>query len=347
MSSSIGTDADLRLPATGGRDNVASQLSQHATVVALFLAWLFLTLAAAFRWFGENRDYGEYLAYYNQIAPYLGFSYTRFEPGFHVAAWFTRTYVNLDYDYFVLIIDGLSLGIKFYLFKKYLRHPLLAVVTYVAIFYPVQEYTQIRVGIALAMGYLSVHLLYEKRYLWAAIWFVLAYLFHTSVIVLPFAFLAARYLRGNTAVILIGAGAAILFLVSEQLRELIVSLFSGINPLIRAYVDNRTFESVSMLSITNLLLIATLASAVATGWFKFSRYHAVFLTLSISAVVAIAVLASAPIIATRTRDVLLVAVIFMIYRSQITLRTLPTVLLVWANAGLLFYLAFREGLIAL
>lgn len=324
---------------------VAFEAGRHAQTAALVVAWLLLTCAAGFRWLGDSRDYYQYLAYYQQIPPYLSFEYTRFEPGFHVCAWFARTYLNIDYDYFVLIVAGVSLGIKFHLFRKYLRYPLLAVVTYAAIFYAVHEYTQIRIGISLAFGYLAIHYLYDKRYLRAAIWFVPAYLFHTSVIVLPVAFLASRYVRGNISVILIGVGAAVLFALSEQLRELIVSMFSTINPLLRGYVDNRTFESVSLLSINNLLLIAALAAAVATGWFKFSRYHATFLTLSIAAVVAVAVLASSPIIATRTKDVLFVAIIFLIYRSPISLRTLPTILLMWANASLLFFLALREGLI--
>jgi hypothetical protein len=326
---------------------VAFDAGRHAQTAALVVLWLLLTCAAGFRWLGDSKDYLQYLGYYDQIPPYLAFNNSRFEPGFHFCAWFARTYLNMEYDYFVLIVAGLALAIKFHLFKKYLRYPLLAAATYVAIFYSNHEYTQIRVGIALAFGYLAIHCLYDKRYLFAALWFVLAYLFHTSVIVLPLGFLASRYVRGNMAVILIGVGAAILFYMSEQLRELLVSLFSTINPLIRSYVDNRTFESVSLLAINNLLLIAALGAAVATGWFKFSRYHALFLTLSIAAIVAIAVLASSPIIANRTKEVLFVSVIFLIYRSKITLRTLPTILFVWANAALLFYLAFREGLISL
>jgi hypothetical protein len=326
---------------------VAFEAGRHAQAVALVVIWLLLTCAAAFRWFGDSRDYLEYLSYYNRIPPYLSFDYTRFEPGFHFSAWVARTYLNLDYDYFVLIVAGVALAIKFYLFRKYLRYPLLAVATYFAIFYGTHEYTQIRVGIALAFGYLSIHLLLEKRYLLAAIWFVLAYLLHTSLVVLPFAYLASRYVRGNLAVILIGVGAAILFFLSEQLRELIVSLFSGINPLVRSYIDNRAFESVSPLSVNNLLLFAALAAAVLGGWFKFSRYHATFLTLSIAAVVAVVVLQTAPIVAGRTKDVLFVAVIFLIYRSKITLRTFPVIFLIWADAALLLYLAFREGLISL
>ena len=190
---------------------VAFEAGRQAQTAALIVAWLLLTCAAGFRWLGDSRDYLQYLAYYDQIPPYLSFNYTRFEPGFHVCAWFARTYLNLEYDYFVLIVAGVSLAIKFHLFRKYLRYPLLAVITYAAIFYPVHEYTQIRIGIALAFGYLTIHNLYEKRYLWGAIWFVPAYLFHTSAIVLPLAFLASRYVRGNMSVILIGVGAAVLF----------------------------------------------------------------------------------------------------------------------------------------
>lgn len=325
----------------------AFQISGHAQIAALVIAWFILSFGAAFRWFGLGRDYLEYLHYYETIPPYLFTSGTRFEPGFHFVAWFFRTYLNLDYGYLVLFISGTALAIKFYLFRKYLKYPLLAAATYVAVFYPIHEYTQVRAGIALALAYLAIHLLLEKRYIFGALGFVLAYTFHTSVVVLPFAFLVSRYVRGNLAVFVIAAGTALLFYVSDQVRVLIVSLFSGSNPLLQAYVDNRTFESVSLFSVNNLLLMAALAAAVAGGWFRFSRYHATFLTLALGAIVAIAVFASAPMIATRIKEVLFVSVIFLMYRSPITLRTLPPVALLWANALLLAYLAFREGLIIL
>ena len=336
----------LRDPEPAYEPRTAVQMSgAHAQTVALVILWLVLTLATGFRWLGESRDYLEYLAYYETIPPYLFTNVSRFEPGFQLLAWLFRNPLDLDYDYLVLVVSGVALGIKFWLFRKYLKYPLLAAATYVAIFFPVHEYTQIRVALALSLAYLSIHQMMERRYVWAGVWFAVSFVFHTSTIVLPLGYFATRLIKGPLALVLLALGGAVLFYFADPLRDLIVQLFSAMNPLLRSYADNLLMETVSLTSINTLLMVAIAASAVVTGWFTLSRYHATFLLLFIGAIVAIAVLAPSPIFATRIRDVLLVSVIFMTYRSRITLKMLPTVGFVWALSGLLFYLAFREGLV--
>ena len=112
-------------------------------------------------------------------------------------------------------------------------------------------------------------------------------------------------------------------------------------------MDNRTFESVSLLSINNLLLIAALAAAVLGGWFKLSAITALFPDAVDLAVVAVAVLSSSPIIATRHQGLAFRRGHLHDLPVADHAADEPTILLIWANAGLLFYLAFREGLIAL
>lgn len=321
------------------------RLGDHTQTTILVAVWAILTLVAAFRWLGIGRDYLEYLAYYETIPAYLFTSTSRFEPGFQLLSWLFRNQLDLDYGYLVLLVSGASLGIKFYLFRKYLRYPLLAAATYVAIFYPIHEYTQIRTGLALALAYLAVHKLLEGRWLAGAAFLVAGYLFHTSVIVVPVAFLAARFIRGNVIVFALGIVAAALFLISDQLRAFIVTIFSSANPLLQAYVENRTLDVVSIFSVTNLLLLAAVVAGIAANWFNAGRYHATFLTMAIGAVLAVLVLSSAPMIAVRTKEVLFVSVVFLAYRSRITLRNFAAMGFLWILAIVTAYLAFREGLI--
>ena len=108
------------------------QVRGGMTTPAMVMAWLVLTLAAGFRLLGEGFDYVTYATYYLYIPELLSFEDTRFEPGFHLVAWFFRHKIGLSFDQFSMLIVAISLGIKFYLFRKYLAHPMLAVLAYAA-----------------------------------------------------------------------------------------------------------------------------------------------------------------------------------------------------------------------
>ena len=313
----------------------------------MVLAWLVLTLAAGFRVLGAGYDYLTYVTYYLYIPELLSFEDTRFEPGFHLAAWFFRHKVGLSFDQFSMLIVGISLGIKFYLFRKYLAHPLLAVVAYVLIFYGIHEYTQIRAALALALGYWAIHLVMERRWLWAALLFGLSLTFHTSAVLLLPAYIASQFIRGTLAAVLIGVGAAVLFALSEYLYNFAMVYFTTINPLLGSYLDNATTDinSLSLTSINNLIFMASLAAAVVFRWFDLGRYHSTFLTISILSLVLLALFATSPIVGQRAKEVLFVASIFVMFRAPLSTRTIVPVALYFATGALLFYLQLRAGLL--
>lgn len=318
-----------------------------AVTTVMVLTWALLSFAAAFRWLGPGRDYFEYLHYYNTIPYQFAFSDTRFEPGFHAAAWVFRNVLNVEYNIFALVIVSASLGIKLYLIRRYLSHPLLAMFTYIALFYPIHEYTQIRTAFALALGYGAVHLLFEKKYLIGAIGIILGVTFHYSVVMLAVVYLGAQYVRGRAAVFALVAGAAITGVFSAQLVGVATDLFSSYNPLLDSYVygsyDN---DQVRVTSANNLLAGAALVLAVLLGWFGYGRYHTTFLTMSIASLIAIGLLSGSPVVAQRLKDLLFVSVIFLMYRCPIQVRNLPPIVLIWLNGALLLYLSFREGLMS-
>lgn len=319
-----------------------------AVTAVMVVSWALLSLAAALRWLGPGRDYFEYLYYYNTIPYQFALSDTRFEPGFHVVAWFFRNVLNVEYSILAFALVAVSLGIKFYLIKRYLNHPILAMVTYVALFYPTHEYAQIRTALALALGYGAVHLLFERKYLAGLAGFVIGVTFHYSVIMLALVYFGAQYVRGRAAVILLVAGLVIVTVFSEQIVGTVTNIFSAYNPLLKYYVSNSYFnDEVRITSLNNLLPAAALGLAVLLGWFGYGRYHATFLTMSIASLVAIVLLSGSPVVAQRLKELLFVAVIFLIYRSPIILRNLPPIIFIWVNAALLLYLAFREGLLAI
>lgn len=315
---------------------------------ALGVAWILLSFASAFSWFGESRDHIEYLRYYESIPQSLALADTRFEPGFHIAAWFFRNTLNLEFEYFLLFLASTALAIKFYLFRRHLAHPLLAAVTYVMVFYFTQEYTQIRAAVGLALGYAAIHLFVDKRYLLGGLLMVLGFAFHGSTVLLLFAYIGARTVRGNVATVLIGAGVILIYVLSDSIRTFAVETFSGYNPLLRSYMENRAaIEDLSIFSVNNLILALAVVSAIALGWFRLSRYHAVFLTMLAASLVMLVLFAEAPMVGQRSKEVLFVSAIFLMYRAPISEKTIIPVLFLWADALLLFYLSLREGLITL
>jgi EpsG family len=317
------------------------------TTSILVILWALLSLSAAFRWLGENRDYAEYYFYYDRIPPKFSIEDTRFEPAFHYCAWFFRHKLNFDYDIFVLTIVGISLAIKFYLIRRHLHHPLIAVLVYMCIFYPNHEYTQVRAAISLAVGYLAIHLLMENRFKIGSILLVLSYFFHSSMIIVAVVYLATRYIRSFQMALLVSTAMVAIAVVPGPIRDFAINAFSGANPLLRSYVQNQAaFDDASIYSINNLIFLAAIGSAVALGWFKLGRYHITFLIMSIASLVMIVAFDGSPIIAQRGKEVLFLSAIFVMHRAPITSRTILPMALFWADAALLIYLYVRGGLIS-
>ncbi|RYE56338.1 MAG: EpsG family protein, partial [Hyphomicrobiales bacterium] len=220
--------------------------------------------------------------------------------------------------------------------------------TYIALFYPTHEYAQIRTAFALALGYAAVHFLLERKFAKGIIWLIVGVTFHYSAIMLGVVYVAAQYMRGRAAIAILVAGLVVVSLFSNEIVGAVTDVFSSYNPLLKYYISNSYFDNeVRLTSLNNLLPAAALALAIALGWFSYGKYHTTFLAMSIAGLVAIALLGGSPVVAQRLKELLFVAVIFLIYRSPIVLRNLPPIILIWANAALLLYLAFREGLLTI
>lgn len=320
--------------------------SRPLSDAALVVLWLFLSFASGQLLFGTSRDYYDYIIYYESIPPTFSLLDTRFEPGFHAFAWIFRNWFRADLNALIYFLAAVSLAIKFSLFRNYLQHPLVAVILYTILFFPIHEYTQYRVGVSLAFGYWAVHLLLDRRFAWAGLLFAVSISFHYSSTLLLIAATGGLLVRGRLAVAAIIAAAAIGAALIAQLRFLIEDVFNTLNPLSGSYLDNTAMiEGVTLGSVNNLLLIAAIACYIAAGYYSRSRYHALFLTMTIASLVPIALLPDAPVIAQRSKEVLFVAVIFLACRSRLAASDLPGLAFVIAMTGLLGYLWVAGGII--
>lgn len=314
-------------------------------IAALSILWVFFSAAAAFRWLGSGRDYLEYLSYYDTIPYTFSFLDTRFEPGFHVLAWVFRVALNTEYGLFSLALIGFALGAKFYLMLRYLKYPVLAAVTYLVMIYPLHEYTQLRAAFAISLGLIAVHIWLEGRRVLATIGMAIAFLFHSSIVILFAGFLVAEFFRFNKQGILLIVVTVVAAVIATIADLSIVSLFSRYNPLISSYIENVQFEQeASFLSIGNLLYMTMIAAAMYAGWTN-ERYRRPFLIMSALSVFALAIFSESPTVAQRTKEVLFGTIIFAAYRAPITGRDMPAIGLLWVNAGALGWLSIQNGLI--
>lgn len=328
--------------------NTAPRLQAHtsnrsADLTLAFLC-LVLSICASLKVLGYGRDYSDYLSYYESIPPILSFQDGRFEPGFHFSAWLFRSVFDLDINWFIFVICVTALGIKFFLFRKYLAYPIIAALLYAVIFYPIHEYTQFRVAISLAFSYLAVHLLLQKRYLWASLLFPVSFLFHYSSILVAMAAVAGLFVRDRKIIALIIGSMILTEVLAPQLKDSLVATFGSLNPLSTSYLDNRAMiEGVSVLSVNNLLLAGAITAYIILGRYPLDKYQSVFLTLTIACLGPIALIPDVPIIAQRSKEVLFVAVIFLACRSKLNAANLPGFVLVCAMAALLGYLNVISG----
>ena len=329
-----------------GVEMVGKVSSRPLIDATMIISWLFLSFASGRLLFGPSRDYYEYLGYYESIPVTFSVLDTRFEPGFHAVAWLFRNWFQADLSTLIIVLAMASLAVKFLLFRKYLQYPLLAVLFYTVLFFPIHEYTQYRVGISLAFGYWAIHLLLDRRFVWAVVLFALSFSFHYSSILLLIVGFGGLFVRGRWAVAVVVAAAVIGATLIEPLRFMLEDLFGALNPLSGSYLDNKAMiEGVSLTSVNNLLLIAAVACYIAAGYYSRGRYHAVFLTMTIASLVPIALLPEAPVIAQRSKEVLFVAVIFLACRSRLRAPDLPGLAFVAAMTGLLGYLWVAGGII--
>ncbi|MCC2981665.1 EpsG family protein [Sphingomonas sp. IC4-52] len=309
-----------------------------------------LSLASSNAWLGVGRDYLEYVDYFWRIPPFFSFQDTRFEPGFHLVSWVFAHVLKLPYQALFFTVVFASLAIKAFLFKRYLTYPLTAMAVYLATFYPSQEYTQIRASLAISLGMLAIHTLFEKRFILTGVICLAGFSFHYSIILLFCAFGGAYVLRRNIPSLIavsIGLLVIVFTLISGGgINNLLISLFSNFNPLVGSYVDNvAAIDSTSMGSINNLIVVAIFGAAAYAGWLSHGMYLKCFTIMVGLSIVFIILLSQSPIIAVRAKEMLMVSVIFASFRYPWERRDIAPIILVFSNAALLLFLAIREGVI--
>lgn len=314
--------------------------------VFLVLIWLFFSFAASYQWFGEGRDYSEYLRFYSWLKSNSFWTHTRFEPGYTFLAWVFKFYLGTSYSLFYLVLVSLALGLKLHLIWRYTTSPVLATLVYLMLFYPLHEYTQIRVAVAIGFAYLALHKGLQGKIYNALILFFLALIFHYSVAVLVVGACLFFFLRQNIYLFASGVVLSLMLLAFIRLQFFSTFLYR-LNPLTSAYIKNSsTTIEPNLLSLSFILFGTTLVSISFDQRPWRDDYTYLWFFLSIIGMVSFVLLNDSPVFAHRIKEIFMVSSIFLTFKSRwlSLIAPIPAMLMIM-NGMWFLYRAIEQGII--
>lgn len=170
--------------------NVVSskRITISSKTLIFILVGILLILIAGFRPIGIDRDSLNYVRALNEPINFLDK-----EPFFWIIRGINKILFSGSARTFFLIFAIISIGLKVYIIKQYSVTPMLSLLTYISMFFILQDMTEIRRSVAIGFGFWALYDLSQKRNISFLIEILIAILFHYSAFFLLFIyFLSAR-----------------------------------------------------------------------------------------------------------------------------------------------------------
>jgi len=161
----------------------------HKTLVLVFIGIL-LVLIAGLRPIGIDHDSLSYIS-----VLHVSLSQANFidkEPTFWIINEINKVLFGGSEQTFFLIFAIIGVSLKLYVIRQYSVTPILSLLTYVSMFFILQEMTQIRAGVAIGFVFLALHDLERKRNISFVTKILIATLFHYSAIVMFMLYFLSR-----------------------------------------------------------------------------------------------------------------------------------------------------------
>ena len=231
-----------------GLELINPQLKKKKSIFFFVTIVLILVLAAGFRDGRLYRDYENYIDFYE-------YGHWGIEYSFILVVNIAKFIDEGNYTILFLIYALLGVGIKAIGIYKITPFIFASLAMYIAYYYSLQELTQIRAGVASALGIFSIPAIYEKKTVKFLIIISLAIFFHTSAAVyLPMYFINSDSFNKKKWAIFFGVGIGISFFISQILDLLLphTSDFLRADRL-NLYASNIDREEYSMFSTMSIL----------------------------------------------------------------------------------------------
>lgn len=183
---------------------------------------LFLASLAGSRYFGIDRDYYQYVYFYNAIAHKEFGNLPNLEVGFVSIAEINNFLGGSSFTFFILYAS-LAIGVKFFGIIKASPAPVLSFIFYLGGFYFLHEMMQIRIGLASGFIFFSFYYLVigsKKKFL---LFTFIGCAFHYSVLMSLFIVLISRKKKAGIIYLLFPLGALLFSLYNSFLSSFLDS----------------------------------------------------------------------------------------------------------------------------
>lgn len=225
---------------------VKNKINHILNNVLVFVVVIICSMLFAFRVFGLDNDYQNYLYFWDHLGD--GFTQTdsRFEIGFVLLASLFKNIFHSNYIFFIFFISFISLLLKFQLFRKNKDFYFIALM-YLMSMALLHEMTQIRAALAIGIAFYAIYFRANDKFISALILFFVSCLCHYSMIfLLIIFFLPENWINkgyfSDKRLIIFG------LLVSFALSTF-VGVLAQIIPMLRLYAERADIESFNFFSV--------------------------------------------------------------------------------------------------
>lgn len=247
-------------------------LIKKQSLLWVFIAWILILIAGLrlFGWANDTTNYYEMVVYQDELL--LGTK----ELFFRLIIFLNALFFNSNFTFFLLIFASLGVGIKVYAFSKYSSIPMLSIALYFLSYFWLQDYIQIRAGVATGIFLLATKDLADgnsKKYFYKVF---LAVMFHWSSILLIPLYFVVRYMNIKF-IILLPAIGIFLYLVGFNFYFVIdyILTIGGIDRAL--YIMYAGYENkvnvFNLISLSYLLIYLSITIIMLINKSRFSEYE--------------------------------------------------------------------------
>ncbi len=330
---------------------VEYELNQFKSNELLIFIGISLALLAGFRGEEVSRDYLPYQFAFDNINDFVrdesGIYFGVFEPGFIGVVLLLKVFFVQNYGLAIMLFFAItSVAMKIFIFDRFSINPYLVILLYFSHYFIIQEMTQIRIGFASAIFFVSLIFYFKNNYKAYTAMILLATLFHYSALV----YLILLLINKKNFNVHFYSGLLILSFVFGFLKlplfYSIGNLFSSVDDIgkLGTYSNIIQYDTNDDIKVFNVINLVRIFSSIylmfmipKTEFLKDQRLT-FFLKCNIISIFTLSLFSGIPLIAFRLSDLFAILAVF---NYTYLVKYLPfskfNIWFVIFIAGLLFY----------
>jgi hypothetical protein len=208
---------------------------------------LVLIFTAGFRTPNSDRDYQNYLDFFNNAPDII------IEPFFIIISVIIKNTIGNSYTSLFLIFSFLSLGLKYFAIKRLTNLWFISAFVYFSYFFVLHDLTQIRAGVASSFLFFLVPAIYDRKPVKFLFICSIAICFHYSAIIFLFLWFINKGLGKTFLVLLIPVGYFFYFLNFDLFFSL---PFESVNSKLNVYKTLQEYDTDrEKINVFNLLFL--------------------------------------------------------------------------------------------